>query len=196
MAKKTVEVTIEMTYIHWAIAGGLTLAFILILWSILRQPEISYDKCDKSRSLCDMEWRRFWESLQKAAGHKRLVLSWIPMPLLIKPGDKEEALANWLHERWVDFVVLDDGGYMPVAVVQFERTLEDEHGLWAPGRDSMLEKVLEQAGLPLLWLPGTHYRDLEILRHALEQLWSRQQVAAASFGKNKDVVSITDWLDD
>src|SRR5690554_7369720 len=49
---------------------------------------------------------------------------------------------------------------------QFER---DNASQWSLGRDKSLTKLLEQAGLTLLWLPSDRYQHVELLRHALEQ---------------------------
>lgn len=158
-----------MTTLHWIILGGLGLAIFLILKAIFTRPNMSKISCSLRPSFCSRERRKFWQALQQAVGNDYMVLANVPLATLITTAnDGAETMQEWLQQRWVDFVILNEKLFKPTAVVQFEKGAEDDSH-WEEGRDSTLEKVMEQAGLTLLWLPSDRYQHVELLRHALEQ---------------------------
>lgn len=158
-----------MKALHWIILGGLGLAIILILIALLSRPQLSNISCSVRLSFCSRERRKFWHALQEAVGRDYLVLANIPLAtLVVAAHEGGEHLQEWLQQRWADFAILQEQSFRPTAIVQFEREDEDS-SLWQPGRDDTLAKVMEQAGLTLLWLPSDNYQHVDLLRHALEQ---------------------------
>lgn len=172
-----------METLHWIILGALALAILLILKAIFTRPKLDKLPCSIRPSFCSRERRKFWQALQQAVGDDYVVLANVPLATLLT-ADVEggEALQEWLQQHWVDFAILREELFMPTAVVQFER-VEAEDSLWEAGRDQTLARIMEQAGLTLLWLPSDRYQHVELLRHALEQAKANAQVAAGKYFK-------------
>jgi hypothetical protein len=171
-----------METLHWIILAGLVLAFLVVLKVILSRPNLGKIACSVRQSFCSMERRKFWLSLQQAVGDDYVVLANVPLATLVAAdGDDGGPLLDWLQEHWADFAILHEELFMPVAVVQFERQAEEEDPIWPRGKDPTLERVLNQAGLTLLWLPSDRYQHVELLRHALEQARAQGETAADMF---------------
>ena len=175
-----------METLHWIILAGLALAILVVLKFLLTRPGLGNIPCSARQSFCSMDRRQFWHSLQKAVGDDYVVLSSVPLATLVAAdGDGGEPLMEWLQQHWVDFAILHEELFMPVAVVQFERQGDEEDPLWPQGKDATLQKVLDQAGLTLLWLPSDRYQHVELLRHALEQARARGEAAAETHKTSK-----------
>jgi len=154
-----------MSTIHWIILGAVILAMAVVVRLIFTQRDLGDILCS-SRAFCSQERRKFWLSLQEAVGEGYLVLANVPLATLVTADKEGNSQQEWLCQHWIDFAVLELESMQPKAVVQFER---DNASQWSLGRDKSLTKLLEQAGLTLLWLPSDRYQHVELLRHALEQ---------------------------
>lgn len=167
-----------MEIVHWLMIAALILASLIMVKTLWKKSKLGESPCSVKRAYCDNERRKFWSSLQQAVGEDYVVLANVPLATMLTPEDeRNEALQDWLNQHWADFAVLHESLFMPVAIVQFERNGEEEDPLWARGRDGTLQKVMDQAGLTLLWLPSEQYQHVELLRHALEQARGHGEVA-------------------
>ncbi len=159
-----------MSPVQWAVTVILTVAFFLFLWAILSKPDIEEIPVVLRGSLLEPERGELLGTLEQAVNKRWLVWACVPLVLLLKgQGDHVAALEKWLERRWVDYVVLDPRDFQPVAVLQVERKKSKGTDSWQQGKDPDLTRMMEQAGLPLLWLPSEDYRDRELLSHSLEQ---------------------------
>ncbi len=159
-----------MSPLQWAVAGLLTVAFFLFLWAILSKPDVEEASALAREALLTPERRDLLDILEQAVAKRWLVWACVPMSLLLKgQGDHAAVMDKWLERRWVDYVVLDPQEFAPLVVLQVERGKTKKDAPWQQGRDADLTRIMEQAELPLLWLPSEHYRDRELLAHSLEQ---------------------------
>jgi len=160
-----------MQTLHWFILGGLVLAILVVLKTLLASPDPGKQPCTVRQHFCTRQRRKFWQALQKAVGQDYLVLPHVPLAALLAAPEGSGTLEEWLRRRWVDFAILHVGNLTPAAVVQVERERSDS--MWKQGRDATLTALAEQTGLTLLWLPSDNYQHVELLRHALAQAKAR-----------------------
>lgn len=167
-----------MQTLHWIILGFLAAAIIVVLKVILTKSDIGNYSCSIRPSFCSSERRNFWVSLQKAVGEDYTVLANVPLATLIEAEEESGPLQEWLQQHWADFAIVKDSSLSPTAVVQFERYDDDADSLWSAGQDETLKKVVDKAGLTLLYLPSDRYQHVELLRHAFEQARTQGEAAA------------------
>lgn len=158
-----------MDILHWLILAGIVFAIVIVLIFLLLRTDVPAATYKVQRFFVSGQRRKFWLALQKAVGQEYVVLAKVPLAALVQiEGEDRKDMQAWLDKRWADFAILEDKFFKPLAVVQFE--CQEQNDLWAFGKDPTLEKVLTEAGLPLLWLPSDNYQHVELLRHALEQV--------------------------
>lgn len=158
-----------MDILHWLILAGIVFAIVIVLIFLLLRTDVPAATYKVQRFFVSGQRRKFWLALQKAVGQEYVVLAKVPLAALVQiEGEERKDMQAWLDKRWADFAILEDKFFKPLAVVQFE--CQEQNDLWAFGKDPTLEKVLTEAGLPLLWLPSDNYQHVELLRHALEQV--------------------------
>jgi len=170
-----------METLHWIIVASIVLTIVVILKLIFTRHDVGKIPCSIKQSFCSMERRKFWHSLQQAVGDDYVVLANVPLAtLVVADGEGTEPLQEWLLKHWVDFAILHEKIFLPVAIVQFERQADEDGSLWSEGKDQTLSKVLKQAGLTLLWLPSDRYQHVELLAHALDQARAKGEAAVSA----------------
>ncbi|HBS92495.1 MAG TPA: hypothetical protein DG577_02580 [Firmicutes bacterium] len=158
-----------MDILHWLILAGIVFAIVMVLTFLLLRADVPPATFQVQRFFVSGQRRKFWLALQKAVGQEYMVLAKVPLAALVQiEGEDRKDMQAWLDKRWADFAILEEKFFKPVAVVQFE--CQEQNALWALGKDPTFQKILTEAGLPLLWLPSDHYQHVELLRHALEQV--------------------------
>lgn len=105
---------------------------------------------------------RFFRSLESAVDGEYLIWPQLTLRTFIEPRSNDVALTNRIDRKRVDFCLVD----RQTLTVQMAIELDDRSHQ-SPDRqrrDSFVEQVLKQAGVPLIRIPGAAAYDPQVVR--------------------------------
>ena len=172
-------ITLFPSSLLWILSGGLVILFVVVMFVVALTQGASENEVKEEKAKYKYKRKNFFlsraenecfDALMAAVGNDYIIFAQVHLPTLVEhnvPGQNWQAAFRHINGKSVDFVLCDKVYVSPKLAIELddkthERTDRQE-------RDTEVERILKEAGVPLLRLQNCgsfEPRDLARKIHA------------------------------